>query len=348
MVFHHSIQIGETEISEHSPAYIIGEAGVNHNGNLDTAIKLIDAASVAGVNAVKFQMFRTEEIILKNIEKAPYQKKTTDAAQSQYEMLKKLELTSENHLYLKEYSQKKGITFLSTPFERESLKELAVLDLPAIKIAATDVTNIQYLKQVASLGKPIILSAGMCYLEEIRKALETIYTVNKDVILLQCTANYPIEDEEVNLNVIDTLKKEFDILIGYSDHSRGVGASPFAVAKGAKVIEKHFTLDKNSEGPDHKASVTPEELKQLVEDIRRVERYLGSSIKTPTFSEQFTRRSLQKCFVASRTIKKGEVFTDENIVAKRTNGTGISALYYEDLLGRVAVRDFSVDDIIEM
>lgn len=348
MKFNHSIRIGTMEISEKAPVYIIGEAGVNHNGSLETAIKLIDAAYEAGVNAVKFQMFKSEEIILKDIDKAPYQKRTTDAAQSQYEMLKKLELTNENNRYLKEYSQKKGITFLSTPFEKKSLEELAALDLPAIKIAATDVTNIQYLKQIASLGKPMILSAGMCYLEEITKALEAIYPLNKDVVLLQCTANYPLEDEEVNLNVIDTLKKEFDILIGYSDHSKGIGAAPYAVTKGAKVIEKHFTLDRNAEGPDHKASVTPNELKQLVQDVRRVERYLGSPIKVPTYSEQFTRRSLQKCFVAAKEIKKGDIFTDENIVAKRTNGVGISALYYEDLLGTTAIKDFMKDDIIEV
>ncbi len=348
MVFNHSIKIGQREISGISPVYIIAEAGVNHNGDLGTAMKLIDAAYEAGVDAVKFQMFKSEDIILRNIDKAPYQKKTTDASQSQYEMLKKLELTNENNQYLKEYSQKKGITFLSTPFEKNSLDELAKLDLPAIKIAATDLTNIQYLKQVADLGKPMILSAGMCYLEEIRKALEAIYPINKNVVLLQCTANYPIEDEEANLNVIDTLRNEFEILVGYSDHSKGVGASPFAVAKGARVIEKHFTLDRDAEGPDHKASVTPEELKQLVQDIRRVERYLGSSVKIPTFAEQFTRRSLQKCFVAAREISKDEAFTEENIVAKRTNGVGISALYYEELLGKTAIKDFKKDDIIEV
>ncbi len=348
MTFNHLIKIGEREISANSPAYIIAEAGVNHNGDIDAAIKLIDAACKAGVDAVKFQMFKSEDIILKNIDKAPYQKKTTDASQSQFEMLKKLELTNDNNQYLKEHCEKKGITFLSTPFEKNSLDELAKLDLPAIKIAATDLTNIQYLKQVAALGKPIILSAGMCYLEEVRKALEAIYPINKDVVLLQCTANYPIQDEEANLNIIDTFKKEFNILIGYSDHSQGVGASPFAVAKGAKVIEKHFTLDRNAAGPDHKASVTPEELRRLVQDVRRVERYLGTSIKTPTFAEQFTRRSLQKCFVAAREIKKGEVFTDENIVAKRTNGVGISALYYEELLGRTAIRNFEKDDILEV
>lgn len=348
MHFNKTIKIGNTEISENTPTYIIAEAGVNHNGNRDTAIQLIDAACVAGVNAVKFQAYKTEDIVLKNAEKAPYQKKCTDERQSQYEMLKHLEISQEDHIYLAEYCKKKKITFLSTPFEKNSLCELADMNLPAFKVAATDVTNIQYLKQIARIGKPMILSAGMCYLEEIRRALKVIYPLNRDVILLQCTANYPLDDDEVNLNVIDTLKREFDILIGYSDHSRGVGASPFAVAKGAKLIEKHFTLDKNAEGPDHKASVTPEELQQLVAEVRRVECYMGSGIKMPTLSEQFTRPSLQKCFVAATEIKSGEVFTDKNIVAKRTNGIGISALYYEELLGKKASKDYIKDDIIEV
>lgn len=348
MHFHKTIQIGNYCISNDSKTFIIAEAGVNHNGNMDTARKLIDAAVASGANAVKFQAFKADEIILKNVEKAPYQKKTTDSSQSQYEMLKKLEVTEESNKMLQTYCAKKGIIFLSTPFEKASLDEIIRLDLPAIKIAATDLTNIQYLRQVAKVGKPIILSAGMCYLEEIRMALEAIYPYNQDVILLQCSANYPLEDNEVHLNVIDTLKKEFDIIVGYSDHSKGVGASPYAVAKGAKVIEKHFTLDKNAEGPDHKASVTPEELTQLVAEIRRVETFLGSGIKKPTFSEQFTRKSLQKSMVAAKEIPKGALFTEDNIVAKRTNGKGISALYYDDLLGKSAVRDFAKDEIIEL
>lgn len=347
MQFNHLIEIGEKKISESSPVFIIGEAGVNHNGDMETAFQLIDAACTAGVDAVKFQTFRTDDLILKNMEKAPYQKKTTIPDQSQYEMLKALELSKENNKVLKEYCQKRGIIFLSTPFEINSLAELIEMDIPAIKIAATDLTNIQFLKQAASVKKPIFLSAGMCCLEEIKIALNTICPVCKDVVLMQCTANYPVDDSEVNLNVIDTLKKEFDMIVGFSDHSKGVGASPFAVAKGACVIEKHFTLDRNAEGPDHMASVTLDELKQLVEDIRRVERYLGSGIKIPTYSEQFTKRSLQKYFVANSNIARGEKFTNENIVAKRTNGKGISALYYETILGHCAKRDYKKDEIIE-
>jgi sialic acid synthase SpsE len=186
----------------------------------------------------------------------------------------------------------------------------------------------------------------MCYLEEVRKALETIYPINKEVILLQCTANYPIQDYEANINVIHTFKEEFDILVGYSDHSQGVGASPYAVAIGAKVIEKHFTLDKNMQGPDQKASVTMEELKQLVSDIRRVEKYMGDGIKMPSYSEQMTRKSLQKCLVAKVMIHKGEIFSEDNIVAKRSNGVGISALYYDSVVGKESDREYKADDII--
>lgn len=348
MQFSHLIKIADKEISDRSPVFIIAEAGVNHNGNIDTAFKLVDAACEAGVDAVKFQTFKTENLILKGIKKAPYQTETTDKEQSQYEMLKKLEFTYDDYNILNEYCEKKGIIFLSTPFEQGSLRLLDKIDIPAIKIAATDLTNIQYLKQAAKAGKPIILSAGMCYLEEIRIALEAIYPINKDVILLQCTANYPIEDREVNLNVIDTLKGEFDIMVGYSDHSKGIGASPYAVVKGARVIEKHFTLDKNAEGPDHKASILPEELEKLVKEVRKAEIYMGSGIKAPTYSEQFTRRSLQKNFVAATDIKCGEIFSDCNIVAKRTNGEGISALYYDVLVGREANKDYLKDEIIEV
>jgi sialic acid synthase SpsE len=309
---------------------------------------MIDVAVEAGVDAVKFQTFKADKLILKNIEKAPYQKITTNQSETQYEMLKRLEVTKEQTVELMDYCKKKNILFLSTPFEKASLEELDELGVPAFKIAATDLTNIQFLRQVAKKGRPIILSAGMCYLEEVEKALEAIYPYNKDVILLQCTANYPIENKEANINVVRTFKEKFDMIVGYSDHSQGVGASPYAVAVGAKVIEKHFTLDKNMEGPDHKASVTPDELKQLVSDIRRVEEYLGDGIKMPSRSEQMTRKSLQKCLVAYKFIKKGEKFTEENIVAKRTNGEGISAMYFDNIIGKIAKRDYEPDGIISI
>ena len=346
MRFNQTIKIGNRVISDSDKAFIIAEAGVNHNGDMGIARQMIDAAVNAGVDAVKFQTFKTDELILKGVEKAPYQRMTTDSKESQYEMLKRLEVTKEQTGKLMSYCKKSGIIFLSTPFENISLDELDELDVYGFKVAATDITNIQFLRQVAKKGKPMILSAGMCYLEEVRKALEAIWPINQDVVLLQCTANYPIQDSEANINVIHTFKKEFGILTGYSDHSQGVGASPFAVAAGAKVIEKHFTLDKNMEGPDHKASVTPDELRQLVSDIRRAETYLGDEVKIPTCSEQMTRRSLQKYLVARREIKKGERFTEDNLTSLRTVGSGISALFFDDVTGNVAWRDFRTDEII--
>ena len=315
---------------------------------MDIAKKMIDEAVAAGVDAVKFQCFKTDNLILKNVTKAPYQLKTTQAGETQYEMLKKLEVTREQNEILMDYCRKSGIIFLSTPFDKESLDELDELGVEAFKVAATDITNIQLLRQIASKGKPMIVSAGMCYLEEVQVALKAIYEINRDVILLQCTANYPIMDSEANIGVIDTFREHFDILVGYSDHSQGVGASPFAVAKGAKVIEKHFTLDKNMDGPDQKASVDSRELKQLVSDVRRVERYIGNGIKMPTLAEQHTRISLQKSLVAAMPIKNGELFSECNLVAKRTNGVGISALYIDKLIGTKANRDYSVNDIIEV
>lgn len=348
MIFEKSILIGNKEISKTSETFIVAEAGVNHNGDMKLAKEMIDIAADSGADAVKFQTFKANKLILKGIEKAPYQKITTDKAETQYGMLKRLEVSREQNVELMEYCEKKNIIFLSTPFEKASLDELDGLGVAAFKVAATDLTNIQFLRQVAEKGKPIILSAGMCYLEEVREALEVIFPINRKVILLQCTANYPIQDAEANINVIRTFQSNFDILVGYSDHSVGIGASPYAVALGAKVIEKHFTVDKNMEGPDHKASVTPDELKCLVTDIRRVEQYLGDGVKMPSCSEQMTRKSLQKCLVASREIRLGETFSEENIVAKRTNGEGISALYYDSVIGMMAKKHYEEDEIIEL
>lgn len=348
MKFSKEIIINHHVINEESPVYIIGEAGVNHNGDMSLARELIDIACEAGVDAVKFQAFQTEGVILPSVEKAPYQKRTTNRTESQYEMLKKLEINYEQDCELKEYCEQKHITFLSTPSEEKSLETLVQVGVPALKIASTDLTNIKFLRQAAEYGMPLLLSAGMSYLEEIRLALQAISAINPNVVLLQCTANYPIKDEEANLRAIQSLKEEFDILVGYSDHSVGIGAAPFAVSAGAKVIEKHFTIDKSMEGPDHKASVTPEELKKLVQEIRRAEVYMGSRIKIPTLSELGTRRSLQKCLVAARPILSGEKFTADNLTAKRTNGEGISALYYDLAVGKTADRNYTENQIIKL
>lgn len=347
MKFNKIIKIADKIISENSPVFIIAEAGVNHNGDINRAKKLIDVAALAGADAVKFQHFKTENLILKNVEKAPYQKKTTLTEESQFEMLKRLELTKEKNLELLNYSREKEILFLTTPFDEESLDELDALSLPAYKAASTDITNLPFLKKIAKKGKPILLSTGMSYLEEIKLALEEIYPHNKDVILLQCTANYPVSDEEVNLNIIQTFLKEFDCLTGYSDHSEGLGAAPFAVPLGVKVIEKHFTLDKADKGPDHKASLSPDELKLCINLIKKAEKYLGGYIKYPTLSESKTRKSLQKCLVAAKDIKKGEIILEQSLAAKRTGGIGISPLWYKRIAGKPASKDYKVDDVID-
>jgi N-acetylneuraminate synthase len=344
--FSKEIHVGNKIISEDSSVFIIAEAGVNHGGDIQVAKQLIDIAVDAGADAVKFQAFKTEHLILKDVDKAPYQKKTTNLAESQFEMLKRLEVTKEQNIELKQYCEAKNIIFLTTPFDEFSLDELDGLGIPAFKIASTDTTNLPFLKRIAQQGKPIFLSTGMTYLSEVEMALEVINEFNEDVVLLQCSANYPIENEEVNLNVINTYKKHFDILIGYSDHSVGVGAAPFAVPMGAKVIEKHFTIDKDGEGPDHRASLSPEELKRFIVQVRQVETFMGSAIKKPNLSELKTRASLQKSLVARKEIKQGDVFTEELIIAKRTGGKGISPIYYEDVLGKTASQDFAVDDII--
>ena len=348
MKFNKTISIGNSIVSDDSPTFIIAEAGVNHGGDINMAKKLIDVAAAAGADAVKFQAFRTENLILKNVEKAEYQKVTTGSVESQYEMLKKLELSKHHYTQLKAYCNQKGIIFLITPFDEGSLQELEEVGLDAYKIASTDATNLPLLRKIAATHKPLIFSTGMCYLEEISKALEEIYPVNKDVILLQCVANYPIRDEDANLNVINLYKNTFDIIVGYSDHSVGLGASLYAIPMGAKVLEKHFTLDKTMEGPDHNASLTPEELVNYIKEVRRVEKYLGKSQKEPTDAELNTRKTLQKCLVTSRNIDTGEKFTLDNIIAKRTGGIGISPLQYRNVIGKTAKRDFQANEIIDV
>lgn len=346
MQFNKALIIENKIVSDQSPTFIIAEAGVNHGGDISIAKQLIDIASNAGADAVKFQAFKSENLILTNVKKAPYQQKTTEAKESQIDMLRKLEVTKEQNLELKKYCEEKNIIFLTTPFDEVSLDEIDELNLPAYKIASTDTTNLPFLKQVAQKGKPIFLSTGMSYLSEVQMALETIYEYNKDIVLLQCTANYPIQDNEANLKVIDTYKKHFDILVGYSDHTVGVGAAAFSIPMGAKVVEKHFTLDKSLAGPDHRASLSPEELKEFVTLVRKVDAFMGSDIKKPNLSEIKTRASLQKCLVANCDIKEGEIFTDKNIKGKRTGGIGISPIYFQKIIGTQANKNYQKNEII--
>lgn len=346
MNFSKEIKAGERMIGHDHPVFIIAEAGVNHGGDMNVARQLIDIAAGAKADAVKFQAFRTESLILKNVEKAPYQQKTTAASESQFEMLKKLELKREQYAELKKYCAQKGIMFLITPFDEDSLKELEEVGVEAYKIASTDTTNLPFLAKVAQTGKPVFFSTGMSYMNEIEAALSEMAEFNRNIVLLHCTANYPIRNDEVNLNVINTFRQKFDMLVGYSDHSVGIGAAPYAVPMGAVVLEKHFTLDKSLEGPDHLASLDPAELKAFVEQVRMIEVFMGSNEKKPTESEMKTRASLQKCLVAAKSIRKGEVITADAIVAKRTGGRGISPMRYKEVIGTTADRDYITDDII--
>ena len=347
MKFEKEIKIGNKTIGTDSPVFIIAEAGVNHGGDIELAKKLVDIAVEANADAVKFQAFRTEKLIVNDVEKAPYQKESTSSSESQVEMLKKLELNYEAYEILKNYCSEKGIMFLITPFDEDSLIELEKLGVEAYKIASTDTTNLPFLKKVAKTGKPIILSTGMCFMDEVKESLREISEFNKKLVLLQCVANYPIRDEEANLNVITTYKNEFDAIIGYSDHSVGLGAAPYSIPLGAKVVEKHFTIDKEDDGPDHAASLSPDELVLFVKEVRRIEKFLGTFVKEPTKDEIPNRSSLQKCLVASKLIRKGEAFTEDNFVAKRTGGSGISPMEYKKLLNLKASQDYNTNDIIK-
>lgn len=346
LIFNKEITLGGKVINQTSQTFIIAEAGVNHGGDVELAKKMVDVAKEAGADAVKFQAFRTEKLIKSDVEKAEYQKTTTGEKESQAQMLKGLELNVEAYIDLKEYCDQRQILFLITPFDEFSLEELEKLDIDAYKIGSTDATNIPFLIKVAKTGKPILFSTGMCYLSEVQLALSKMALHNKNIILLQCVANYPISDNEANLNVLNTYKAEFDILLGYSDHSTGVGAAPFAIPLGAKVLEKHFTLDKSLEGPDHSASLSPRELKEFVNLVRRVDLFLGKEEKAPTTSEKHTRKALQKCLVTLTSIKKGELFTEDNIIAKRTGGNGISPIHSEKIIGTKATKNYAPDDII--
>jgi len=346
MKFNKNLNIEGRMISIKSPTFVIAEAGVNHGGDMEIAKQLIDLAADAGADAVKFQTFKAEHLILGDIQKAPYQKGTTDASETQFDMLKKLEVGREQNLELKQYCVNKDIVFLTTPFDEESLEEIDELNLPAYKVASTDTTNLPFLKKIAKKGKPIFLSTGMSYLSEVKLALEAIHEYNKDVVLLQCTANYPIKDSEANLAVINTYRDNFDILLGYSDHSTGTGAAPFAIPMGVKVVEKHFTLDKTSKGPDHAASLSPDELIDFVKIVRKVDEYMGSAIKQPSKSEVDTRKSLQKCLVARQYIQKGDMFNNNNLVAKRTGGVGISPIEINKILGNKSNKNYRIDEVI--
>lgn len=328
--------------------YIIAEAGVNHNGNLNLALQLCDAAKVAGVDAIKFQTWKTEKIVTKQAEKATYQAENTGKAnESQFDMLKKLELSYDDFCKIQKYCNEIGIEFLSTPDEEESLEFLINdLKLPLIKIGSGEVTNTPYLRKIASYNKPIILSTGMSTLAQVANAYDILLEAGAEsVTLLHCTTNYPCPMDEVNLNAMVTLHNAFHCVVGYSDHTMGIEVPVAAVAMGAKIIEKHFTLDKNMEGPDHKASLDPEELKQMVTAIRNIEKAMGDGVKRPNKSEIEISKVVLKSIVAKHTIHKGDVLANDNLTIKRAD-TGISAKHWDMVIGTKALRDYDIDEPI--
>ncbi|EOC4999046.1 N-acetylneuraminate synthase [Campylobacter upsaliensis] len=325
---------------------IIAEAGVNHNGDINLAKKLIEQAAKAGADVVKFQTFKANSCVSVSAKKAKYQLETTAKEESQLEMIQKLELSYESHFELMKHCKKHGIAFLSTPFDLESVEFLRGLDLPYFKIPSGEITNLPYLKAVAKCKKRVLLSTGMANLGEIEAAL-TILRKNgtKNITLLHCNTEYPTPFEDVNLNALKTLKEAFKLEVGYSDHTEGIVASLGAVALGAVVIEKHFTLDKTMEGPDHRASLEFEELKALCKGIRELEKALGSGIKKASKSEAKNKIIARKSLVAKREIQKGEKFSIENLTTKRP-GSGISAMRYEEYLGKRALKTYKKDELI--
>lgn len=341
MKFSSKIKFKNFELSNNSKTFIIAEAGVNHDGSLEKAFKLVDVAVKANVDAIKFQAFHTNKLIKKNVEKPNYQVKNLKNRNiSQFDMLKKLEISKEHNRKLINYCKKNKINFISTPYDNESLKELLDLGVDTIKIASTDLTNLSFIRKIAKSKKNIILSSGMSYMNEVDLAVKEISKYNQKLILLQCTSDYPTAEKEAAISVVPKFKKKFKCLVGFSDHTKGTGASPYAVCLGAKVIEKHFTINKKDIGPDHKASLSPLELVNLVKEIRKVENYLDIKIKKPTKSELNSRKFLQKNLVAANKIKKGSIFNEKNIVCMRTGGKGFSALKYYDFIGKRAKKDY--------
>lgn len=338
------MQGGEETMS----VFIIAEAGVNHNGSLELAKKLVDAAKDAGADCVKFQTFVSKNIVSKNAVKAEYQKQQTEPEESQQDMLKKLELSFDEFVELNEYCKSKSIEFMSTAFDFDSIDFLDGLEMGTWKIPSGDITNLPYLIKIAKLNKPVILSTGMSTMVDIRSAIKALKENGAtELTVLHCTTEYPTPFEDVNLRAMNTIKEEFGVKVGYSDHTKGIEVPIAAVALGATVIEKHFTLDRNMEGPDHKASLEPNELKAMVDSIRHIELALGNGMKQPAESEKKNMAVARKSIIASKDIKAGDIFTEENLTVKRP-GDGISPMRWFDIIGKPAPRDFEEDELIEL
>ena len=328
---------------------IIAEAGVNHNGSIDMAKRLIDAAAVAGVDYVKFQTFKAEKLVTKDAKQAEYQQRNA-AEDSQYAMLKKLELSEAQHEELITYCMQKGVRFLSTAFDLESIEYLHSLNLGLWKIPSGEITNYPYLKKIAQYGEPVIMSTGMCSMDDVEQALNVLLKnglTKEQITLLHCNTEYPTPMRDVNLKAMLQLRDKFGVRVGYSDHTKGIEVPIAAVALGAEVIEKHFTLDRTLPGPDHKASLEPNELKTMVDAIRNIEQALGDGQKHVSESEEKNIAIAHKSIVAAKDIKRGELLTEENLTTKRP-GSGISPMRWEEVIGTKAIRDFAEDELIEI
>lgn len=328
--------------------FIIAEAGVNHNGSIELAKKLIDVAVVAGADAVKFQTFKAENLVSKNAQKADYQKQTTNSEESQFDMIKKLELNVQTHKILMDYCKEKNIMFLSTPFDHNSIELLNDLGLEIFKIPSGEITNLPYLRHIGKLNKKVILSTGMADIGEIEDALDILIssgTKKENIIVLHANTMYPTPVEDVNLKAMVTIGNTFDIAYGYSDHTLGIEVDIAAVALGACCIEKHFTLDCTMEGPDHKASLEPDELKAMVKAIRNIELALGSCVKKPSKSELPNMKVARKSIVAKVEIKKGEILSADNLAVKRP-AVGINPMRWDEVIGTIATKDYKEDELI--
>jgi N,N'-diacetyllegionaminate synthase len=330
------------------PVVIIAEAGVNHNGDIEIAKKMIQCAKESGADIVKFQTFKSKDLSTKTAEMAKYQIENSKKKESQLQMLEKLELSFDEFKELHTYAKKVGIRFLSTAFDLDSLDFLKTLNMGIWKIPSGEITNLPYLEMLAKQFDPVIISTGMCDMEEVEAAVQVFNGHGYDLsnlTILHCNTDYPTRFEDVHLRAMKTIQDRFNLDVGYSDHTLGIEVSIAAVALGAKVIEKHFTLDRKMEGPDHKASLEPEELRQMVESIRHISVSLGRTVKEPTERELLNRRIARKSIVAQTDISKGDIFTDKNLTTKRP-GQGISPMRWHDYLGRIADRNYKQDDLI--
>jgi len=328
--------------------FIIAEAGVNHNGSIDLAKKLIDIASNSGADAVKFQSFKAKNLVTKDAIKARYQNINTGNCESQYDMLNKLELSEEMHHELISYCKTKNIIFLSSPFDHGSIKLLNDLDLKIFKIPSGEITNLPYLREIGKLNKKVILSTGMSNIDEIEEALNILIqsgTKKKNITVLHANSEYPTPMEDVNLRAMKTIANKFDISCGYSDHTNGIEISIAAVAMGASCIEKHFTLDRDMDGPDHKASIEVDELNSMVSAIRNIEIALGSDLKKPSKSEIPNMQIVRKSIVTKTVIKKGDIFSKKNLTIKRP-GNGISPMKWDEIIGTRATKDYKEEELI--